>query len=119
MTFGEKYKLLAHMLVCASDIKITTLLWVYSIQHCQFTDVFVSISKAKKHCLICQLGLGVDDLEILRCYGRFLNVEIIESSKYPKLLPRHEKFTHLLIMEVHERLIHTDIAWQNSCVVAD
>ena len=83
VTFGEKYKLLAHVLnclmntclVCASDIKMTTLLWIYSIQHRQFTDVFVSISKAKKHCLIHQLGLGVDDLGILRCYGRFMNVE--------------------------------------------
>jgi len=58
--------------------------------------------KMKKHCLKHQLGLEFDDIAILRCYGRFLNAEIDESSKFPELLPQHEYFTHLLIKEVHE-----------------
>ena len=47
-----------------------------TVQRYQFKDVFVAISKKKKHCLIQQLGLKVDELGILRCYGRFLNVEV-------------------------------------------
>ena len=54
-----------------------------------------------------QLGLGVDEFGILRCYGRFQIADISESAKYPKLLPRHEHFTKLLIQYMHERLIHT------------
>ena len=49
-----------------------------------------------------QLGLRIDELGILRCCGCFLNVEVKESSKSPKLLPRHERFTRFLIMEVNE-----------------
>ena len=41
---------------------------------------------------------------------RFLNATITESPKYPKLLPRHEHFTHLLITEVHVRLLHVGVA---------
>ena len=82
----------------------------HSVQRCQFNDVFVAISKKRKHCLIQQLGLKVDELGILRCYGRFLNVEVNENARYPKLLPRHVRFTYLLIIEVHKRLIHTGIA---------
>ena len=33
-----------------------------------------------------------------------------ESAKYPKLLPRHEHFTHMLISEVHVCLIHAGVA---------
>ena len=40
----------------------------------------------------------------------YINAEIDESSKFPKLLPRHEYFTQLLIKEIHERLIHAGVA---------
>ena len=33
-----------------------------------------------------------------------------ESVKHPKLLPRHENFTHMLINEVHVHLIHAGVA---------
>ena len=79
-------------------------------QHFYGSIQFNAISKKRKHCLIQQLGLKVDELGILRCYGRFLNVEVNENTKYPKLLPWHMRFTYLLIMEVHVHLIHAGIA---------
>ena len=33
-----------------------------------------------------------------------------ESAKYPKLLPRHEYYTRLLIQYVHEWLIHAGVS---------
>ena len=117
-TVGDKYKLIGAVMnpltdcysVCAGDIKMAALLWACTVQRYQFKDVFAAISKKRKHCLIQQLGLKVDELGILRCYGWFLNVEVNERTKYPKLLPRHMRFTYLLIMEVHVRLIHAGIA---------
>ena len=44
------------------------------------------IEENKSHCLKQQLGLKIDDLGILRCYGRFLNTTLTESVKHPKLL---------------------------------
>ena len=49
---------------------------------------------------------------ILRCYGQFANAMIMisEDIKYPKLLPRYEHFTNLLINNVHQRLIYAGVA---------
>ena len=73
--------------ICAGDTKVATFLWVHFLQHRQFADVFTAIKKNRKHCLMRQLGLRIDELGILRCCGRFLNVEVNETSKSPKLLP--------------------------------
>ena len=78
-TIGGKYKLIGAVMnsltvgysVCPGDIEMAALLWVYTVQRYQFKDAFVAISKKRKHCLIQQLGLKVDELGILRCYGWF------------------------------------------------
>jgi len=44
------------------------------------------------------------------CHGRFLNAEMCEDAKYPKLLPWQEHFTRLVIKEIHERLIRAGIS---------
>ena len=93
--------------VCSEDIKLAANLWIYCIQQYWFKDVLIAIQMRKNHCLKRQLGLQIDDMGILRCHGRFLNATITESAKYPKLLPRHEHFTHLLI---HVHLIHAGVA---------
>ena len=69
-----------------------------------------AIKEDKSHCLKRQLGLKIDDMGILRCYGRFLNATIAESMKHPKLHPRQEHLTTLLITEVHQILIHPGVA---------
>ena len=38
--------------VCAGDIKMVALSWVYTVQRYQFKDVFVAIYKNRKHSLI-------------------------------------------------------------------
>jgi len=63
------------------------------IQHRRYRDVYVVIQNKKR----LQLGVNADELEILRCYGRYLYADIPEDVKYPKLLPRHEHFTELVI----------------------
>jgi len=72
--------------------------------------VLRAIKENMSHCLKRQLGLKIDDLGILRCYGRFLNATITDSAKHPKLLPRREHLTSLLITEVHQRLIHAGVS---------
>jgi len=56
-----------------------------------------------------QLGLEIDDFGILRCHGHYLHSKLSEM-KYPKLLPRREHFTQLVIREVHRRLIHAGVS---------
>ena len=117
-TIREKYKLLGLVFnslsnepsISAGDVKLAAMLWVYCIQQRKLSDVVLAIKMKRKHCLIQQLGLKFDNIGLLRCYGRYLNAEIDESSKFPKLLPRREHFTQLLIKEIHERLIHAGVA---------
>ena len=92
------------------EIKMVTLLWLYTIQHRQFYEVFSAIRKGEVNSLQIQLGLRMDELGILRCHGRYQNAEIPEGAKCPKLLPRQEYFTKLLIQYVHERLIHAGVS---------
>ena len=59
-TIGDKYELIIAVmnsltdgyLVCAGDIKMIALLWVYTVQCYQFKDVFVAICKKRKHSLM-------------------------------------------------------------------
>ena len=81
----------------AEDNKLAANLWIYCIQQCKFKNIFVAVQMNKKHCLKKQLGLQIDDMGIFRCHGRYLNAMMSESAKYPKLLTRHEHFTHMLI----------------------
>ena len=93
-----------------AEIRAVTMFWIYIIQHQQFHGVFTAIRKNEVTCLQKQLGLQVDEFGMLRCFGHFQNADISEQAKYPKLLPRREHFTRLLIQYVHERLIHAGMS---------
>jgi len=92
------------------DLVSAKLLWIYFVQHRRFADVFCSIITKQKNGLQKQLGLEPDKYGILRCHGRFVNAELSEDAKYPKLMPRYECFTRLVIQEVYERLIHAGVS---------
>jgi len=93
-----------------TEIQDVLLLWISTVQHKRFSDVFIAIQKGETNCLQKQLGLEIDDMGISRCSGRLQNANLSEPAKYPKLLPRCEHFTHLLIQYVHERLIHCGVS---------
>ena len=96
--------------VTFQEIKLLSLLWILFIQHRQYSDVYVAIQDNRKHCLQMQLGLRISEYGILRCYGRYQHSELAEEMKCPKLLPRYEHFTYLVIQEVHMRLIHAGVS---------
>ena len=96
--------------VTFQEIKLLSLLWISFIQHRQYSDVYVAIKNNKKHCLQMQLGLKISEYGILRCHGRYQHSELAEEMKYPKLLPRYEHFTYLVIQEIHRRLIHAGVS---------
>ena len=96
--------------ITSQEIKLLSLLWVSYVQHRRYRDVFAAIENNKKHCLQMQLGLKSDQFNILYCHGRYSHAELTEEMKYPKLLPRHEHFTYLVIQEVHQRLIHAGVS---------
>ena len=56
-----------------------------------------------------QLGLKLDEDSLTRCQSRFLNIELPEEVKYPKLLPRKQHFTDLIIKTYHKGLLHAGV----------
>ena len=58
-----------------------------------------------------QLGLYQDADGILRCQGRIDQATMIsESARRPVLLPKNERFTHLVIEKVHKQNLHCGVS---------
>jgi len=91
--------------ITAKEIHLTCLLWVWLIQSSSFTELFSTLKKNKNHSLKNQLGVKIDELSILRCYGRYANADIYVDTKIPTL-PCKYQFPNLVIMEIHFRLVH-------------
>ena len=66
--------------------------------------------KRKRNNLQRQLGLQIDEWGLLRCHGRYSNADLSFNAKYPKLIPRLEYFTHLVIKDAHERMLHSGVS---------
>ena len=88
----------------SSEISASEILWVKYIQRKNFQEVFDAILKEKSNNLKKQLGLYHDADGILRCQGRIDQATMIsESARRPVLLPKNERFTHLVIEKVHKQ----------------
>ena len=60
--------------------------------------------------IIEQLGVKADSNNILRCHGRLSNADVSYDAKYPKLLPRDDHYTFLVVMDCHERIMHAGVS---------
>ena len=96
--------------ISSQEVRVVSLLWISAIQHKHFREVYVAIQKRKRHCLQMQLGIKIDEFDILRCHGRYSHTDLPQDVKCPKLLPRGEYYTYLLIQEVHQRLVHVGVS---------
>ena len=55
------------------------------------------------------LGLKTDSDDILRCHGRLQNADIPYDAQFPKLLPKRDHFTDLVVLDCHIRLLHAGV----------
>ena len=95
----------------SSEISASEILWVKYIQRKNFQEVFDAILKEKSNNLKKQLGLYLDADGILRCQGRIDQATMIsESARRPVLLPKYERFTHLVIEKVHKQNLHCGVS---------
>ncbi|XP_052787361.1 uncharacterized protein LOC128222416 [Mya arenaria] len=85
-------------------------LWITYVQQKCFRDTFVAISEQKPNNLQRQLGLYVDPNGLLRCRGRLENANLIEAARYPILLPKGERLTHMMIDKMHKETLHSGVS---------
>ena len=75
--------------------------WIYDAQ----VDLKNSASFEK---IKVNLGL-INQKGIYICHGRLSNAELEVQSKFPIILPRDHRFTHLVILNCHERVHHLKV----------
>ena len=94
----------------ANDLKWAKMLWIGLVQQRCFVELFHAISSNAKHSTVDQLGINLDEIGLLRCWGRLQHSEFNMAAHKPLLLPQKDQFTHLIIRDVHGRLFHAGVA---------
>ena len=95
----------------SSELDASEKLWVKYIQIKNFKEVFEATSKGKSNNLKKQLGLYLDADGLLRCQGRIDQATMIsESARRPVLIPKNERFNHLMIERVHKQNSHSGVS---------
>lgn len=94
----------------SSELNEAENMWIVYTQRKNFGDVYDSIISEKSNNLQKQLGVYLDDKGILRCKGRIDEARISESARRPVLLPKGERFTHLLIEKIHKENMHSGVS---------
>ena len=94
------------------EIDNATKTWISHTQRLVYAKEY-SVLKDKKNTTklarIRQLGLFMDDSDLIRCRGRINNAPIPDSAKYPLLMSANEQFSKLLIIDAHERTLHSGL----------
>ena len=93
-----------------SEMKDAKELWELFIQRKCFRSTIYAIQSKKHDELGVQLGLELDGRRLLRAHGRLTQMNETHDTIFPKLLPRKEYFTFLVIKDCHERLMHSGVA---------
>jgi len=47
-----------------------------------------------------------DTQNLIRCFGRMQNAELYNYQKFPNLLPRNDRLTFLIVLQIHYQIKH-------------
>ena len=94
----------------AQELQRAKLLWELHIQQKHYADTIDKIKKGKKDNLQAQLNLQLDKNGLIRCHGRFSNSDLTQGAKEPKLLPKKEYFTKLVVEHYHQKILHSGVS---------
>ena len=92
----------------AGEPRRAKLVWDLYIQRKCYSEEIQAMRQGKRTNLGEQLNL-LDHQDILRCYGRYKNANLDDEVKYPKLLPKKEHYTRLVIKDPHSKLFHAGV----------
>ncbi|CAG2200102.1 unnamed protein product [Mytilus edulis] len=94
----------------AAELEHAKLLLIKSVQKQCFGEVMMAIKENKRHNLVSQLGLILDQENVIRCVGRIGAAQLSEGAKTPILLPKKNKVTELLIESMHRKNFHVGVS---------
>ena len=85
-------------------------LWIAHIQSLHYSSLLESIKENKQNNLKIQIGVYIDEESLLRCHGRLGNSDLDENAKQPLLVSKADRFTELMIDNIHKRMYHSGVA---------
>ncbi|XP_065896199.1 uncharacterized protein [Dysidea avara] len=89
------------------ELQKARLVWDLYIQYKYYPDIL----RGSKNNLRNQLNLQQDDTGLLRCHGRYENATSLnQAMKCPKLLPKDEHYTRLVVEDCHKRVFHAGVS---------
>lgn len=92
----------------ASELLDAEKVWISSVQLSSYKEEIQCLRDGHSRAtLVKQLKLFIDDRGLLRCGGRIHNAPVTETVKFPYLLPQKHTFTRLVVMDAHERILHS------------
>ena len=92
------------------EIEQAEKLWIKHVQGLHYSGVYRSIQEGKANNLMTQLGVYIDEEGILRCHGRLEHSNMDNETKHPVLLHKKDRFTELLIDQIHRKSNHCGVA---------
>ena len=94
----------------AEEVQVARLMWEKNIQLKSYSDVIDRVQQGRKNNTVHQLNLQLESNGLLRCHGQFGNADLTQGAKFPKLLPKDEYFTQLVINDVHTKILHSGVS---------
>ncbi|XP_052806527.1 uncharacterized protein LOC128235769 [Mya arenaria] len=92
----------------ASQLKQTEELWLRSCQQSTYGEEIKNLSSnGNRLPLVRQLRLFLDATGFVHSGWRIHNAPLSENTKFPYLLPQIHPFTRLVVIDAHERLLHS------------
>ena len=98
------------------EISQSKLMWETYIQKSNFASHIHAIKSNKRSNLKHQLGLELDENGLLRCHGRLISENLPQNTVYPKLLPKNNAFTNLVIISIQEKSMHAGVSHTLSAI---
>lgn len=82
-----------------------------TVQHCSFSCEIHYLNFPTSPCpiLVNQLGLFLDDQQVLHCKEQLNNCSLCLQSENPALLPSHHWIVELLVMWAHHNVKHSSV----------
>jgi len=92
----------------ALELRKARLRWDLYIQYKCYPDI---LRGNKNGNLRNQLNLQQDDSGLVWCHGRYENASSLsQGTKCPKLLPKHEHYTKLIVENFHRQAFHAGVS---------
>ncbi|XP_006824596.1 uncharacterized protein LOC102806229, partial [Saccoglossus kowalevskii] len=95
-------------LITADELKRAEHVWILNVQQQEFRDTIheLKTKHTKLGPIVQQLGLFIDEEDVLRCGSRIHNAPIEFVTKFPTLLPSNHELTKLIVLKAHSLILH-------------